>query len=143
MPPTNRPVEGWVAIVDDDESIRRSLVRLFRIHGIRADAFASAEEYLGRGSVDEPACLVVDVNLVGVSGFDLQGRLGANGKTPPIIFMSADDVSETQLDDRPTPHGYLTKPFDTKVLLALVRQHVGGDTRPATRSELRDQSPAA
>ena len=143
MSPTNGPVEGWVAIVDDDESIRRSLARLFRIHGIPADAFASAEEYLGRASSDEPACLVVDVNLVGVSGFDLQGRLGANGKTPPMIFMSADEITETQLADRPTPHGYLTKPLDTKVLLALVRQHVGADMRPAPRSELRDQSPAA
>ncbi len=122
--PANSLVEGWVAIVDDDESIRRSLVRVFRINGIAARTFASAEEFLSHNSAEEPACLVVDINLGGMSGFALEERLVSSGRPLPIIFMTAmDDIALAQLETRSGPHRYLRKPFDTNALLALVRQH--------------------
>ena len=85
---SNSTAEGWVAIVDDDESIRRSLARIFRINGISARTFASAEDFLSFCSDDEPRCLVLDVQLGGMSGFELKDRLYANGRTAPIIFLS-------------------------------------------------------
>src|SRR6187431_157724 len=83
---SNSTLEGWVAIVDDDESIRRSLARVFRINGIAARTFASAEEFLNFCCDDEPRCLVLDVQLGGMTGFELKDRLHANGRTAPIVF---------------------------------------------------------
>ena len=121
----NCDADGWVAVIDDDASIRRSLSRLFRIHGIAARTFASAEEYLGRESCVEPRCLVVDVNLGGMSGFDLRDRLDADEKTTPIIFITAmEEVGSAQLRGRSEPHACLRKPFDTKALIELVHLHV-------------------
>jgi len=116
------PLEGWVAIVDDDDSIRRSLARLFRINSINVRTFESAEAFLSYRPDVEPQCLVVDVHLGGMSGFVLQDRLAASGRTPPIIFMTAmDEMPEGQLEGRSGIHTYLRKPFDTKTLLTLVQ----------------------
>jgi FixJ family two-component response regulator len=83
------PTTEWVGIVDDDVSIRRALVRAFRSYGIVAMAFSSAEEYLRRNPHEEPCCLVLDVRLGGMNGFELHSRLCADGSPPPIIFMAA------------------------------------------------------
>jgi FixJ family two-component response regulator len=118
--------EGWVAIVDDDESIRQSLSRVFRIHGLSSKAFASAEAYLDRDPVLEPGCIVLDVHLPGLNGFELRDRLEAQGNMTPIIFITAlDELSLAQLSRGREPRDYLRKPFDTGALVALVRQHVG------------------
>lgn len=121
--------DGWVAIVDDDESIRHSLTRVFRIHGLSARTFASAEEYLDRDTAAEPSCIVLDVHLPGLSGFDLKDRLDARGNTAPIIFITAlDEMTLSQLARRSERPEYLRKPFDTGDLIALVRQHVGTES---------------
>ena len=118
-------VADWIAIVDDDHSIRRALARACRVSGINATTFESAEEFLGRSSPDEPRCVVLDVNLGGMSGFALQDRLAARGKRIPIIFMTAmDEISSSQLASRSGPNGYLRKPFDTNMLLTLVQRHL-------------------
>jgi len=122
---SNSTAEGWVAIVDDDESIRRSLARVFRINGISARTFASAEDFLSFCSDDEPRCLVLDVQLGGMSGFELKDRLYANGRTAPIIFITAlDEIPSGELQGRSGSHGYLRKPFETTALLALVYEYV-------------------
>ena len=72
--------DGWVGIVDDDASIRQSLARMFRGHGIRAETFGSAEDYLHHSALVEPRCIVLDVHLGGLNGFELQARLAAEGK---------------------------------------------------------------
>lgn len=124
-------IEGWVAIVDDDDSIRRSLARLFRLNGIAARTYGSAEAYLSRGAGDEPFCLVLDVQLGGLSGFELQDRLDAQGITPPIIFITAlEGITSAELEGRSGPHGYLRKPFEAKTLLALVGQHASVSRQP-------------
>jgi FixJ family two-component response regulator len=119
---SNSTLEGWVGIVDDDDSIRRSLARVFRINGITARTFASAEEFLSFCcDEDEPLCLVLDVQLGGMSGFELKDRLHANGRTAPIIFITAlEEIPSAELEGRSSSHGYLRKPFDTAALLALV-----------------------
>jgi FixJ family two-component response regulator len=116
----------WIGIVDDDASIRKSLARMFRGNGIRTVTFGSAEEYLDRIVSVEPRCIVLDVHLGGLSGFDLQARLAAEGNLTPIIFITAHELCSAELARCPGPCGYLRKPFDSEALIALVRPHLNG-----------------
>ena len=74
--------EEWVAIVDDDESIRRSLNRLFLTNGINT-RYCSAEDYLSRATNGQPRCMVLDVQAGGLNGFQSQDRLRDEGRAPP------------------------------------------------------------
>jgi FixJ family two-component response regulator len=76
-----------IAIVDDDASIRRSLLRVVRSAGYKAESFASAREFLEWLPRNRAACLVLDIHMSEMSGFDLQERLAV-----PIIFTRRDDV---------------------------------------------------
>ena len=121
--PTNH--DEWVAVVDDDASIRQALDRVLSVSGITARTFGSAEQYLAQVGSDEPACLILDVHLPGRNGFALRDELEARGVAPPIIFISAlDEKALLRLSQRADPPRYLQKPFDSRLLLSLVRQHL-------------------
>ena len=121
--------EGWVAVVDDDASIRQALARVLSVSGIAARTFGSAEQYLAQAGSDEPACLILDVHLPGRNGFALRDELEARGMAPPIIFISAlDEKALLRLSQRSEPPVYLQKPFDSRALVARVRQHMGLET---------------
>ena len=114
----------WVAIIDDDASLRTSLARLLRCHSILAETFGSAEEYLEREPDGEPRCIVLDVQLNGgLNGFDLQERLESEGAAPPIIFMTG-HMGFFPLERQSGPIDYLRKPFDATVLIERVHQHL-------------------
>jgi len=116
----------WVAVVDDDASIRQALARVLVVSGIGARTFSSAEQYLSDAGSDEPSCLILDVHLPGRNGFELRDELEARGAAPPIIFMSAlDEKALVRLSRRDEPPRCLQKPFYSRLLLALVRQHLG------------------
>jgi FixJ family two-component response regulator len=120
--------ESWVGIVDDDSSLRSALARALRLNGIRVETFASAEEFLDRASPEQPECIVLDIHLGGLSGFDLQDLLTARGTPTPIIFITA---HEDMLSEAARTHGacgYLRKPFDTSALVALLRPHLPHST---------------
>src|SRR5438445_12210663 len=85
-----------VSIVDDDISVRRSTRRLLRSSGFRAEAFASAEEFLDSKSRAETACLILDLRMPGMNGLELQRRLSQNGHRVPIIFLSAQASDEDE-----------------------------------------------
>ena len=113
----------WIAIVDDDPSVRSALARVLSTTGIGVETFATAHEYLAAAAGREPVCLVLDVHLGGMSGFDLQDRLIALGSQVNIVFITAhDEVPSEELERRAGPDGYLRKPFDGEQLLALVRR---------------------
>lgn len=117
--------DEWIAIIDDDESVRHSLARIVRSRGIRAQTFSSAEDYLNREAVSLPCCLVLDVQMGGLSGFELCDQITARGDRTPVIFMTAhDDIASTQLAFRSGSCGYLRKPFYADALLALVVPHL-------------------
>jgi FixJ family two-component response regulator len=78
-----------ISIVDDDASIREALKSLMRSVQFRVDAFASAEEFLASDRVHDTACLILDVYLPGMNGFELQSRLNAEQRAIPIIFITA------------------------------------------------------
>ncbi|HTR38206.1 MAG TPA: response regulator [Bryobacteraceae bacterium] len=84
-----------ISIVDDDASIREALKSLMRSVRWEAEAFASAEEFLASLNFEDTACLILDVRLPGMSGFELQDRLNARDRAIPIVFISghADETS--------------------------------------------------
>ena len=118
-----------VSIVDDDVSVRRSTQRLLRSSGLRAKAFASAEEFLQSDLVDETACLLLDVSMPGMNGLALQRRLSETGRLIPIVFLSA-RASEDE-ERRASQAGaakFLHKPASKEVLLQAIRAALDGAT---------------
>jgi FixJ family two-component response regulator len=112
-----------ISIVDDDLSVRRALSRLVRLGGYAVESFASAREFLASAPRGRTACLVLDIHLNGgMSGFDLQERLVADGVTIPTIFITAHGDARTR--ERVTQSGvagFLLKPFGDQALLDLIR----------------------
>ena len=100
-----------ISIVDDDESVRESTKALVRSLGYAARAYASAEEFLG-SDPDNTTCLIVDVQMKGLSGVELQERLIAEGRQTPMIFITA--FPDEQVRSRVLSAGaigFLRKPF--------------------------------
>src|SRR5678815_5691831 len=88
---------AFVYVVDDDASVREGLARLIRSAGVMTQTFASGEEFLAKAQPKNPSCLVLDVNLPGLTGLDLQQELAKSGVQVPIIFLSGHAVSYTHL----------------------------------------------
>ena len=108
-----------VSIVDDDESVREAIRGLLRSVGIRADVFASGEEFLKSDAAKDTACLILDVRMPGMSGLELQARLAAAGYKIPLIFITA-HASDREARARALQAGavdVLYKPFKEEVLL--------------------------
>ena len=117
-----RPV---VSIVDDDLGVRRALSRLVRLAGYAVESFASAREFLASAPRGRTACLVLDIQLDngGMSGFDLQERLVADGVTIPTIFITAHGDARTRERVKQSGvAGFLSKPFGDQCLLDLIRR---------------------
>lgn len=115
-----------VAIVDDDESVRRALYRLLRSDGFSATTCASAHELLEASRRQEFACLIVDVHLGRMSGLELADRLAVEHFRAPIIVITAFDDEATRASaERAGAFAYLRKPVDAKVLLDAVRRATG------------------
>ena len=120
-PPSRSKTGAWVAIVDDDPSVRSSLARALRIEGIRSVQFASAEEFLDGVEVAPPSCLVLDMHLPGLSGHELAHVIDRERPPqPPIIFITGHDDLLRSLDGCCVAHGRLRKPFEMDAFLSLV-----------------------
>ena len=120
--------QAKIAVVDDDESVRESLPHLLKTLGFRARTFSSAEEFLASDFFDETACLILDVEMRGMSGPQLQAELKRSGSKIPIVFISGQ--SDESLRLRLLEQGAvecLLKPFsDTDLLEVLKRAlHLG------------------
>ena len=112
------PRPTLITIVDDDILVRLSLTRIMKSVGFKAEAFASAENFLLAGNLHETRCLILDVRLPGMSGLDLQRRLAAHHHIP-IIFVSAHDQQKTR--EQALQAGavaFLNKPFSEEALLS-------------------------
>jgi FixJ family two-component response regulator len=86
---TSRPI---VFVVDDDASMRQALSRLFQSVQLRAEAFASPQEFLQSERPDVPSCLVLDVRLPGVSGLGFQAELAKADVRVPIVFITGHGI---------------------------------------------------
>jgi FixJ family two-component response regulator len=110
-----------VAVVDDDPRVRESLDHLFDSAGMEHRSFASAEEVLRSGGLEEISCLITDVRMPGIDGCELQRRLSASLPKLPVIFVTAhhDDAVRRDVLSRGA-FAFLYKPFDGEELLDMV-----------------------
>jgi FixJ family two-component response regulator len=116
-----------VSIVDDDASVLRALRRMVESAGFTVETFVSGQELLRHGILARPACIVIDVHLGDMNGFQLHRRLVADGHTIPVIFVTAhDDAATEACAERAGCVAYLPKPVDGEVLLGAIRRAVGG-----------------
>ena len=108
-----------ISVVDDDPSMSRMLCRVIKAAGLSVDAFGSAEEFLASDASRASVCVILDVNLPGMSGLELQQRLNTSRFELPIIFMSAqaDEVMKRRAL-KAGAVGFLRKPFSIDSLLA-------------------------
>ena len=112
-----------IAIVDDDESFSKAICRLLRAAGFVSVRYPSAEAFLMPRPLPNPACLVLDIQLGGMSGLELQQRLRELGAAPPIIFVTAHDEPDTRAQAREAGCvAYLRKPFRGESLLEAIRK---------------------
>jgi FixJ family two-component response regulator len=124
-----------ITIVDDDESIREATKGLVRSLGYQAATFASAEEFLQSGSVDNTSCLITDVQMPGLSGIDLQRRLVEQGVHMPTIFITAFPEEGTRARAMTSgAAGYLGKPFSEESLLKCLDTALGGSGKKLPQS---------
>jgi len=107
-----------IAVIDDNPSMLQGLNRLLSAHGFRVRTFASAESFLDDIARCEAECLLLDIHLGGISGFDLQRQLTSSGRNLPVIFMTAIDNETTRQEAFDVGCvAYLKKPFLAKLLI--------------------------
>ena len=135
------PEEPIVFAVDDDASMREALSRLFRSVGMRAQIFASAQDFLMCKRPDAPACLVLDVRLPGLSGLDLQRELAAANLEIPIIFITGHgDIPMSVQAMKAGAVEFLTKPFRDQALLDAIHLAIQRDSANRKRqAEIAEQ----
>ena len=117
-----------VIIIDDDAGMRESIKDLVESVGLRADAFATAQEFLSSDRGGGPSCLVLDVRLPGISGLDLQHELRRTGIRIPIIFITGHaDIPMTVTAMKSGAIEFLTKPFRDQDLLDVIQRALNRD----------------
>jgi FixJ family two-component response regulator len=120
--------EPIVFVIDDDRMIREGLQSLIRSVGLRVETFASAQEFLAAKRPDAPACLVLDVRMPGLSGLDLQVKLGEGNIQIPIIFITGHgDIPMSVRAMKEGAHEFLTKPVRGQDLLDAVQKAIASD----------------
>ena len=111
-----------IAMVDADASMRGALWNFLRSVGLRAEAFASAEEFLQAGRLQDTACAIVDVRMPRMSGLELQQHLAMTNCPIPLIFITAHGDEETRARAlRAGAVDFLYKPFREEVLLSAIQ----------------------
>jgi FixJ family two-component response regulator len=108
----------FIAIVDDEEAVRKALMRLMRSAGLEAAIFSSGAEFLESLGTRRPDCVVLDLHMPGMNGFEVQARLAEGGEALPVIIITAHDSPEAH-ERAMAAHAraYLRKPLDDQALL--------------------------
>jgi FixJ family two-component response regulator len=139
-----RQSDSTIAIVDDDQSAREGLSSLIRSVGLRVETFASAQEFLSRSGAEPPSCLVLDLQMPGLSGLDLQKQMAEAGMEIPIVFLTGHgDIPASVRAMKAGAVEFLTKPFEEQELLRAIEEAIGRDRlgreRQAHLRDLRDR----
>ena len=132
--------DAIIAIVDDDASAREGLQSLIRSAGWRVETFASAQEFLGRRGAEAPSCLILDLQLPGLSGLDLQKQLADIGREIPIVFLTGHgNIPASVQAMKAGAVEFLTKPLDEQKLVDAIHEAIERDRRTRQQhAELRD-----
>jgi FixJ family two-component response regulator len=139
-----RQADTIIAVVDDDPSVREGLSSLIRSAGLRVETFASAQEFLSRSGAETFSCLVLDLQMPGLSGLDLQKHMAEAEIEIPIVFLTGHgDIPASVRAMKAGAVEFLTKPFDEQDLLqsvqeAIERDRIGREQRAHLR-DLRDR----
>ena len=125
---------AFVAVVDDEESVRKALKRLLRAAGFEAESYATGQEFLEQAATREPDCVVLDLHMPLMSGSQLLAQIRRMPRRPPVVVITAHDVPEKR--DECLAAGacaYLRKPLEDRLLLnaisAALRTGVTGARR--------------
>ena len=130
--------EPTVYVVDDDSSTRELLAWLMKRNELRVEAFPDARSFIASYASGRPGCLLVDLNMPGMSGLDLQQYLKENGVVLPVIFLSGRaDVPKAVRAVREGAIDFIEKPFDYKHVVALVRDCLKRDAEGRDERERR------
>jgi FixJ family two-component response regulator len=122
-----------IAIVDDDPAMRQAVGRLCGAAALTSRSFSSAEEFLASDAQEEAGFLILDVDLPGLSGFELHEHLVSRGIHRPVVFITGQDQLISREKARKAgAAAYLTKPFAAADLLAAVRSECPESTQSAT-----------
>jgi FixJ family two-component response regulator len=140
----SRQSDAIIAIVDDDASVREGLQSLIRSAGWRVETFASAQDFLGRRGAEPPSCLILDLQLPGLSGIDLQKQMAEIGLEIPIVFLTGHgNIPASVQAMKAGAVEFLTKPLDEQKLLQAIQEAIERDRRTrqqhAEMRELRER----
>ena len=123
-------MNGIVFVVDDDPAVLKSLQRLIKSEGHIVETFSSAQDFLEHTPPCKPCCLILDVQLPGLSGLDLQEQLHTKGLAMPIIFISGHgNIPITVQAMKAGAVDFLEKPFDADKILNLIQIALEQDTK--------------
>lgn len=121
-----------VALVDDDESVRRALARLLRMAGVEVDVYASGSEFLGAITDHPPDCVVLDMYMPAMTGMEVQVRMATGCPQLPIVFITAhDDPSAVRAVLAAGASTCLRKPFSEQQLLSAISSATAAAVHPA------------
>jgi FixJ family two-component response regulator len=116
-----KKLNGNIVIIDDDVLVRQALGDCMESAGYAVDSFDSAEQFLASGSAQNAACLIIDVQLPGISGLELQDKMVGADNRVPIIFVSAQGTQANRdMAMKRAAAGFLSKPFRRDDLVKLV-----------------------
>jgi FixJ family two-component response regulator len=119
-----------ISVVDDDEAFRQATANLLKASGFAAERFSSAEEFLASPRVNETGCLILDLQMQGMSGLELQCHLARENRQIPIIFITARGCAEAREEAmRAGAVDFLPKPFSEEALLRAIHKALTWKTK--------------
>jgi FixJ family two-component response regulator len=136
-------IEAVIHVVDDDPSVRTAVTRLLNCAGLTAKSYASAKDFLVADPFASPGCLLLDLELPGPSGLDLQHVLQRLGSQMPVIFISAHhDIPKTVMAIKAGACDFLLKPIDAQALFAAIGLALASGTVVPSSAESFDVTDA-
>jgi FixJ family two-component response regulator len=121
------PMQNKAYVIDDDESVRKAFERLLRSANLEVETFASVEEFFKGEREGENTCIVVDIRMPGLTGFDLQRELTSREIRMPVIVISASDDAQTRENARKLgAAAFFRKPIDDQALLDAILWAISG-----------------
>ena len=123
-----------VAIVDDEEGIRKALRRLLRASGLDAESYANGQEFLNAAAEKQPDCVVLDLHMPGMSGLQVLRKLKSTGQLLSVVVITAHDEPETRNQCMNAGAcAYLRKPLEDRLLLNAISAAMRSRSAPTKR----------
>jgi len=122
-----------IFIIDDDQSMQRAFLLLLRAAGFDTKAFSSAQEFLTYSRISDGDCIILDIRMPGMNGFELMEKLISKGSNVPIICITAfDDVKSRERARELGASAYFTKPVDDQALIDAINWAIQSEKKIKT-----------